>query len=43
LGHWQALPKMAEGCAAAVMTAKTVANPHNTFHKPDFFKILMHT
>jgi len=42
------LPKMAEGCAAAPRqfgraTAKKVANPCRTFHKSDFFKILMAT
>jgi len=42
------LPKTAEGCAAAPRqfggaTAKMVANPYSTFHKPDFFEILMHT
>jgi hypothetical protein len=42
------LPKTAEGCAVAPhqfggATIKMVTNPHDTFHKPDFFKILMHT
>jgi hypothetical protein len=42
------LPKTAEGCAATPrqfggVTAKMVANPYSTFHKLDFFEILMHT
>jgi len=42
------LPKTAESCAAAPRqfggaTAKMVANPYSTFHKPDFCKISMPT
>jgi len=42
------LPKTAESCAAVPRqfggaTAKMVANPYSTFHKPDFCKISMPT